>query len=205
MIIRHLLGKARWALLLGAVALSPRAHADDEYQKIIYVRVGDLAPAFTCRDDQGQMWNSSQHIGKRVVVLFFYMGDFFKPCTTEVCAFRNDLKKFVAQGVEVVGVSGDNAANHQFFKQKYKLGFRLLADTEGEVAKVFGVALSGGGVYRFKDREGKEIALQRGVTAARWTWVIGRDGRVLYKNTNANPAESSKEVLAFLAKQNKRK
>ena len=42
--------------------------------------------------------------------------------------------------------------------------------------------------------------LKRNVTAARWTFIIGMDGKILYKNTKVNPAEDSKQVAAFIEK-----
>jgi thioredoxin-dependent peroxiredoxin len=187
-------------LLLGAGT----ATADDEYQKIIYVRVGDLAPAFELKDDQGKVWNLARHCAKKPVVLYFYCGDFTKPCTRQACTYRDDFAKITAQGAEVVGVSGDEATNHQLFKEKYRLKQTLLADTQGEVGKAFGLAWSGGGTSRMKDDEDKEVTLKRGVTESRWTWIIGVNGRVLYKNTNANPDEDSKQVLKFLTEWNEK-
>jgi peroxiredoxin Q/BCP len=178
------------------------ATADDEYQKIIYVRVGDPAPAFELKDDRGAVWNLARHCAKKPVVLYFYSGDFTKPCTRQACAYRDDLAQITAQGAEVVGVSGDEVTSHQLFKEKNQLKQTLLADDHGVVGKAFGLAWSGGGTSAIKDDEGKEVTLRRGITESRWTWIIGTNGRVLYKNTNVNPDEDSKQVLKFLTEWN---
>jgi peroxiredoxin Q/BCP len=180
------------------------ATADDEYQKIIYVRVGDAAPAFELKDDQGKVWNLARHCAKRPVVLYFYCGDFMKSCTVEACAYRDDYAEITAQGAEIVGVSGDEVANHQLFKEKYRLKQTLLADDKGAVGTAFGLAMSGGGLWPVKDDDGKETQLRRGATESRWTWIIGTDGRVLYKDVNAKPEEDSKKVLKFLTEWNAR-
>jgi peroxiredoxin Q/BCP len=170
-----------------------------------YVRAGDAAPAFDCKDDQGGVWKSKEHYGKKYVVLYFYLGDFMKRDTAQACAYRDHLKKIAAEGAEVVGVSGDAAENHQVFKDKYRLTRTLLADEKGEVGKAFGVAMSGGGDMTIKTPKGKEVLLVRGATAARWTWIVGKDGTVIYKNISANPDDDAKQVLQFLQDLNARK
>jgi thioredoxin-dependent peroxiredoxin len=193
---------ARLLLALAFLICAGTAAADDEYQKIIYIRVGDVAPTFELKDDQGKVWNLARHCAKKPVVLYFYCGDFMKSCTRQACAYRDDFGKIEAQGAEVVGVSGDEVENHQLFKEKYRLKQTLLSDDAGRVGQVFGLAWSGGGTSHIKDDEDKEIKLKRGVTESRWTWIIGTNGRVLYKNTNVNPDEDSQKVLKFLTEWN---
>ena len=79
----------------------------------------------------------------------------------------------------------------------------MLADEDGAVAKKFGVPVGKGGVFKYKDPDGKVIELKRGVTIQRWTFVIGKDGKILYKNPKANVASDSKQVLAALEKGDK--
>ena len=49
------------------------------------------------------------------------------------------------------------------------------------MGKAFGLAWSGGGEWPVKDSAGKEITLKRGITESRWTWIIGKDGKIIYK------------------------
>ena len=95
----------------------------------------------------------------------------------------------------MVGVSGDTAKTQALFKQEHGLNFTLLADDKGEVAKAFGVPTKAGGKVKHKDEE-----IVRGVTAARWTFIIGKDGKIAYKNTKVNAAEDSKAVLEAVSK-----
>lgn len=175
--------------------------ADD---KPAEVNVGDPAPDFESTDDQGKKWRLKDHVGKKVIVLYFYPADLTGGCTKQACGFRDDMDKLTDKGVEVVGVSGDTVKNHQVFKKVHGLKFTLLADDKGEVAKKFGVPVRAGGVFQTKDDEGKDIALKRGVTIMRWTFIIGKDGKVIYKNPNVkNPAEDSKQILEWIEKSNK--
>jgi thioredoxin-dependent peroxiredoxin len=163
--------------------------------KTVNVKVGQLAPSFEATDDQGKTWKSSDHVGKNVIVLYFYPADMTGGCTKQACGFRDDLKKLEGKGVEVVGVSGDSVKNHQFFKDYHKLNFTLLADEDGALAKKFGVPVKAGGAFKTKDQDGKEVELKRGVTASRWTFVISKDGKIVHKNDKVNAAEDSKEIL----------
>ena len=115
-------------------------------------------------------------------------------CTRQARSFQSRLADLKAAGVTVVGVSGDSVHNHQLFKRAHALRFPLLADEDGKVAEAFGVPVRKGGRL-FKIVNGKKKLLVRGVTAQRWTFVIGRDGNILHKNTDVNAASDSKSVL----------
>ncbi len=188
------------AFLLLAFVGRPRA--DDEYQKIIYVRVGDDAPPIELKDDQAKLWKLSEHCPKKYIVIYFYMGDFMPACTRQACAYRDALGAIQGQGAEVVGISGDAAASHQLFREKYQLRQTLLSDDKGDVGQAFGLAWSGGGDWSIKDGKGKEIKLTRGITESRWTWIIGKDGEIIYKNMNVDPDKDARQVLKFLIERN---
>lgn len=158
------------------------------------LEVGDKAPAFTAKDDQGKGWKSTDYIGKKILVVYFYPADMTGGCTKQACGFRDDMKKLQGKDVEVVGVSGDSPRSHQLFKKEYDLNFTLLADEDGNVAKKFGVPLKPGGSIK-RTIDGKEETLTRGVTAARWTFVIDKDGKVVLKNTKVKAADDSKAIL----------
>lgn len=160
----------------------------------VTIDVGDAAPTFEVRDDTKEVWKSADHVGKKVVVVYFYPADLTGGCTKQACGFRDDSEKLAKAGVEVVGVSGDSPENHQLFKKEHSLNFVLLADEDGKVAKAFGVPVRDGATIS-RTVGGVEHTLKRGVTASRWTFVIGLDGKVLYKNTSVEAAEDSKKIL----------
>lgn len=183
------------ALAVSAPALAEDAKAGSE--KAVDLKVGDRAPVFTAVGDDGKPWKSEDHIGKKIVVVYFYPADMTGGCTKQACGFRDDMKKLKDQGVEVVGVSGDSVKNHVIFKKEYDLNFTLLADEDGSVAKAFGVPTRpGGSIQRTVD--GKEVTLTRGVTAARWTFVIDQQGRIAARNTKVKAAEDSKAIMKLV-------
>lgn len=101
--------------------------------------------------------------------------------------------------MEVVGVSGDSVRTQELFKKQHQLGFTLLADEDGTVAKQFGVPLKPGGELTVKV-DGADMKVKRGVTPARWTFVIGKDGTIIYKNDKVKFSEDAKQVLAMVEK-----
>lgn len=162
------------------------------------LKVGNPAPKFEALDDTGKEWKSTDHVGKHILVVYFYPADMTGGCTKQACGFRDDFSQLKEQGVEVVGVSGDTVHNHQLFKKAYNLNFALLADTEGKVASAFGVPTSEGGTYN-ATIDGKEEPLVRALTIKRWTFVIGKDGKIAAKNTEVNAAEDSNMILDTVA------
>lgn len=188
------IGIACAALCVCALGFAALRAADDKE-----VKVGDAAPTFESTDDQGKSWKSSDLVGKKVLVVYFYPADFTGGCTKQACGFRDDMKKLTDKGVEVIGISGDAAKTHEAFKKEHKLNFTLLADEKGEVARKFGVPVKAGGEAKAKI-DGSEQSFKRGATIMRWTFVIDKDGKVAYKNDKVNAAEDSKKILEVIEK-----
>lgn len=103
------------------------------------VRVGDVAPNFSLKDQNGNTVSLSDFKGQKAVVLYFYPKDDTPGCTAESCAFRDSYTTFSDAGAEVIGISGDSVNSHQQFAQKYQLPFTLLSDEGDRVRKQYGV------------------------------------------------------------------
>src|SRR5437879_5289696 len=140
-------------LILGLTAWTLGGAAAGEKK----VKVGDKAPVLQSTDENGKPWKSTDVVGKKVLVLYFYPADFTGGCTKQACGFRDDIEKLHSQGVEVVGVSGDSAKTHHMFKDHHKLNFTLLADEKGELARTFGVPVKAGGESPAIDSSGTKI------------------------------------------------
>jgi len=177
-------------LFSGAVALA----------ESVSLSVGDLAPKFEVSDDQGKPWNSADHFGKKIVVVYFYPADMTGGCTAQACAFRDDLGKLADQDVAVVGVSGDTVESHQLFKKAHQLNFPLLADVKGEVADAFGVPKTVGEKTVKATIDGVDYDLVRNVTTKRWTFIIDRDGKIAYKDENVNARQDAEKVMSVIEK-----
>jgi peroxiredoxin Q/BCP len=173
-------GVYRWSVglaLAGLVAFvaGGRMSAQEKGAK---VKVGDPAPSFQAPDENGKTWRSEDHVGKKVVVLYFYPADFTGGCTKQACGYRDDIEKLAGKGIEVIGVSGDTPKTHLMFKQYHKLPFTLLADEQGTIAKKFGVPVTKGGQSPAIDSTGQKVAMDRPVTIQRFTVVIDKGGKI---------------------------
>jgi thioredoxin-dependent peroxiredoxin len=101
------------------------------------LREGRQAPDFKLASSEGQDVSLRDLRGK-TVVLYFYPKDDTPGCTKEACAFRDAQGKIEKTGAVVLGVSPDPVDSHRRFRDKYRLGFPLLADPDKAVAKRYG-------------------------------------------------------------------
>lgn len=162
------------------------------------LKVGDAAPVFEARDDSGNMWRSTDHVGKKVLVVYFYPADMTGGCTKQACGYRDKMAALNDAGVEVIGVSGDSVENHQLFKEAHNLNFTLLADGDGKVAEAFAVPVTLGEKTVAKVIDDQEKLLLRTATAQRWTFVIDRAGKVAYKDDKVRAAEDPDKIAAVV-------
>lgn len=102
------------------------------------IKIDELAPEFSLPQSDGELFTLSKYRGKNVV-LFFYPKNFTPGCTKEACGFRNEYSEFKKFNAEVVGISSDSGSSHSRFSAKFALPFPLLSDSDGLVAKLYGV------------------------------------------------------------------
>src|SRR3989304_3003892 len=102
------------------------------------IKEGDAVPKFELLDSDGKSVKSTDFKGKKHVI-YFYPKDFTPGCTIEADEFSKYYQKFKKNGIEIVGISKDDVDSHKKFCEKMKIPFVLLADTETDVAKKFGV------------------------------------------------------------------
>jgi peroxiredoxin Q/BCP len=186
------------ALLMAAVLCLPATLALSA--DAVDLKVGDPAPKFQAKDDTSAEWKSSDHVGKKILVVYFYPADFTGGCTKQACGFRDDMAKLSGKDVEVVGVSGDSVKTHQAFKKFHNLNFALLADPEGKVAEQFGVPFVLGEKFAKATIDGKEESFARTATINRWTFVIDKQGKIASKNKEVKAADDSKAILELIEK-----
>lgn len=123
------------------------------------VKVGDKCPDFSLKNQNGEMMQIKDFIGKKILVIYFYPKDDSMGCTAEACAFRDSYKDFKLFDCEVFGISSDSVESHKEFAQNQHLTFYLLSDTEKEVRDLFGVqrnlfGLMAGRVTYIVDKKG---------------------------------------------------
>jgi peroxiredoxin Q/BCP len=102
------------------------------------LKEGDLAPAFTANNQNGEAVSLADFAGKKVI-LYFYPKDNTPGCTAEACDFRDNYQSLTSKGFEVIGVSTDDEKSHKKFEAKFELPFTLIADTEKDIVEKYGV------------------------------------------------------------------
>ena len=100
--------------------------------------VGDKAPVFKLPDQDGDIVDLAELIGKKAIVLYFYPKDFTSGCTMEAHEFRDMHEQFQGGGAVVLGVSADDVATHKQFAVEHELPFRLLSDVDDKVRDIYG-------------------------------------------------------------------
>jgi peroxiredoxin Q/BCP len=158
-----------------AAAAQPAAGAEGS-ALATELKAGDPAPALTLALQDGKTVDLASLKGKQVV-LYFYPKDDTPGCTVEAQGIRDQWQAFEKAGIQVFGVSRQDAASHTAFIEKHKLPFNLVVDGDGSVTKAFGVPVSGGEY------------------AARHTFLIGADGNIKQVWRTVNPAEHARELL----------
>jgi peroxiredoxin Q/BCP len=162
--------------------------------------VGDKIPLFKATADDGSTWDISKFIGKDYIVIFFFPGAMTGGCTKQACSYRDHQKALVSANAIVVGISGDKIENLKLFRQADSLNFPLLSDEKGSIAGSFGVPIGEGGSIK-RTVEGVEHELVRDISIKRWTFIAGKDGKIIYKNEAVDAEKDSEEVLNFLSMQ----
>lgn len=119
-------------------------------------------------------------------MLYFYPKADTPGCTKEACGFRDALAEYDRAKVAVLGISPDPIKAVEKFANKFTLNFPLLADEDHAVAEKYGVWVE------------KSMYGRKYWGAARVTFVIGTDGRVLHVFEKVKPEGHDQEVLAWL-------
>lgn len=125
--------------------------------------VGDLAPDFELAGTSSRSYRLSQYRGQ-VVVVVFYPGDNTPVCTRQLNSYNDELAQFNDVGAQVLAISAQDVQSHDSFSERHGFGFPLLADTDKEVARSWGVLgplgfprrsvfiVDGSGVIRYAHR-----------------------------------------------------
>lgn len=144
------------------------------------IAVGEKAPDFTLRDQDGEKVALSDYRGRKVM-LVFYPGDFSPVCGDQLSLYQEVKPEIEAKGVELIGVSVDSFFAHKAFQEKLGIDTRLLSDFEpkGEVARAYGSYVEKLGF------------------ANRTLVLVDEDGRVAWTHEADNPGEIPGANLIF--------
>jgi peroxiredoxin Q/BCP len=146
------------------------------------LKIGDKVPSFTVNDHLGNLQSLEQYKGSKVVV-FFYPKANTPGCTAEACDLRDHYAELTKAGYILLGVSADTEKAQKNFVDKFDFPFPLLADTEKEVIKAFGVW----GLKKFMGKEYDGIH--------RMTFIIDEKGNVERVIDKVKTKEHAAQIL----------
>lgn len=146
------------------------------------LKEGDKAPGFQGKDQNGNTVSLDDFRGSKLV-LYFYPKDSTPGCTSQACNLRDNYDLLLEKGYKVLGVSADTDKSHQKFIEKNNLPFPLIADTEKEIIKAYGV-------WGPKKFMGKEFM---GIN--RTTFVIDEKGTIIEIIGKVKTKEHTSQII----------
>ncbi|MBD3749687.1 MAG: thioredoxin-dependent thiol peroxidase [Sphingobacteriales bacterium] len=150
------------------------------------LKIGEIAPPFSAKNQNGETVSLSDFKGKKVI-LYFYPKDNTPGCTAEACDFRDNYQSLTNKGFEVIGVSTDDEKSHKKFETKFELPFTLIADTDKEIVEKYGVWVE-------KSMYGKKY-----MGTARKTFLIDEEGKIAAIIDKVDTKNSSQQLLDAIA------
>ncbi len=151
-----------------------------------FPKVGNMAPAFTLKDDKGKEVSLKDFKGKKNVVLYFYPKAMTPGCTVQACGIRDSKSIFSKLGTVVFGVSPDPVEKLAKFKEKQDLNFPLLSDEDKKVIEKYGAW----GPKKFMGKEFDGVL--------RTTFIIGKDGRLKHIMDKVKTKTHHDDVAEFI-------
>ena len=148
------------------------------------LEIGQQAPDFSAKNQNGETVHLSDFRGKKVI-LYFYPKDNTPGCTTEACNFRDNYQSLKKEGFEIIGVSVDNETSHKKFITKHELPFQLLVDEDKSLVEAYGVWVE-------KNMYGKKY-----MGTARTTFVIDEQSiiqHIIRKVDNKNASQQIRDL-----------
>lgn len=146
------------------------------------LKIGDKAPVFVSKDQNGDEISLESYLGKKVI-LYFYPKDNTSGCTAQACNLKDNHTILEKEGYVVLGVSPDNEKSHQKFIQKYELPFTLIADVDKSINELYGV-------WKEKSMYGKKY-----MGTARTTFVIDEKGIITNIIDKVKTAEHTAQII----------
>ena len=149
------------------------------------LKIGDKAPDFSGKDQNGKTIQLSDYSGKKIAI-YFYPKDNTPGCTVQACNLRDNDAELQKAGVQIIGVSADSSASHVKFIDKFSLPFPLIADEDKTIIQQFGVW----GPKKFMGKEYDGIH--------RTTFIIDENKTISGIIEKPKTKEHAEEILALL-------
>ena len=149
--------------------------------------VGDMAPYFAGKTEQGTTLTLDELKGSRTV-LYFYPKDNTSGCTLEAKSLRDGKEELAKRGYRIVGISPDSERSHQNFCTKHELNFTLIADTDRTICEAYGVWVE------------KSMYGRKYMGVARKTFLIDEEGHITHIFDKVKTADHYRQIINELDK-----
>lgn len=146
------------------------------------LEVGQKAPNFEAKIENGKTIKLSDYLGKKVV-LYFYPKDNTPGCTAQSCNLRDNYEALQKAGYEVLGISSDSEKSHVKFIEKQSLPFSLIADPDKEVHGLYGTWVE-------KSMYGRQY-----MGTARTTFIIDEEGTIAEIISKVKTKDHTAQIL----------
>lgn len=151
-----------------------------------FPKIGNLAPAFTLLNSDGDKVSLKQFRGHSNVVLYFYPRAMTPGCTVQACGIRDSKKALKKANTVVLGVSPDPVAKLGRFIDKQDLNFTLLSDEDHAITDKYGCW----GLKKFMGREFMGVL--------RTSFIIGKDGRLKHVMNKVKTKTHHEDILSLI-------
>ena len=166
------------------------------------LKVGDAAPMFTAKDQNGKIVKLKQALKKGPVVLLFYRGQWCPFCNKQLSHFSDSLQMLIAKGASVLAITPETEENVKKTVEKTKSSFPILEDEGMAIMKMYKVnfAVDGNTIAKYKGY-GIDFDKANGSNGANLpvpaTYIIGKDGIVKYVffNTDYRKRASVQDII----------
>ena len=148
-----------------------------------------MAPDFIFKDSDNNDLRLSNFLGKRIVI-YFYPNDFTPGCSTQASEFSIHFNKYLENNIIILGISPNDETTHQKFKEKIRIPFLLISDSNNKISQKYGV-------YTLKKFMGKEY-----MGVMRTTFLIDKHGKIVKIFYKVKPKGHSAEVLNYFLRDN---
>ncbi len=142
------------------------------------IEVGAPVPAVEQKNQDGEVVKLTEAGGTGYLLVYFYPKADTPGCTKQACSLRDSYAALTEKGVKILGVSTDGAKAQKAFKDKYKLPFDLLADSDSIVVDAFGVPKTMG----FSKRQA----------------FLFKDGKLVWRDLSASTEQQAADVLKMI-------
>jgi peroxiredoxin Q/BCP len=146
------------------------------------LKPGDKAPEFKLQGSDGKTYSLKDFVGKKAVVIAWYPKAHTRGCTAECKSMKEDGELIRKFDVAYFAASVDEPKDNEKFAKDLALDYPLLSDPEKKTSKDYGVLDEGRGLAR------------------RWTFYIGKDGKILHVDKEVKTQSHGSDISATLKK-----